>query len=60
MVRQAQDERGVGGNGIATWFDRLTMSGCAARNDKVGTREPAAQLAAPGCGRYNAAIERAE
>ena len=33
-------------NEIATWFDRLTMSGCAPRNDsrlvwfdKVGTRE---------------------
>ena len=24
---------------IATWFDRLTMSGYAPRNDKVGTRE---------------------
>ena len=25
----------VAGDGIATWFDRLTMSGCAPRNDKV-------------------------
>ena len=36
-------------NEIATWFDRLTMSGCAPRNDsrlvwfdKVGTREHSA------------------
>ena len=38
-VRHGRDE-------IATWFDRLTMSGCASRNDsrpirfdEVGTRE---------------------
>ena len=28
-----QDEQDWGGDGIATWFDRLTMSGCAPRND---------------------------
>ena len=29
------------GNEIATWFDKLTMSGCAPRDDKLGTRENA-------------------
>ena len=28
-----QDEQDWGGDGIATWFDRLTMSGCAPGND---------------------------
>ena len=28
-----QDEQDWGGEGVATWFDRLTMSGCAAGND---------------------------
>ena len=31
---------------IATWFDRLTMSGCAPRNDKVGTKSPVAPVPA--------------
>ena len=42
-------------NEIATWFDRLTMSGCAPRNDsrpiwfdKVGTRERALKLTVGG------------
>ena len=37
---------GVVWYGIATWFDRLTMSGCARRNDKVGTREDFMRLPA--------------
>ena len=41
-------------NEIATWFDRLTMSGCAPRNDKVGTRE--ADGTVDTFARYNARI----
>ena len=41
-------------NEIATWFDRLTMSGCAPRNDKVGTCE--ADRIVDTFARYNARI----
>ena len=41
-------------NEIATWFDRLTMSGCAPRNDsrpvwfdKVGTRKAWSEIDEP-------------
>ena len=34
---------GVMGNGIARWFDRLTMSGCASRNDRGWGISPSPQ-----------------
>ena len=39
-----QDEQDWGGDGIATWFDRLTMSGCAAGNDGGLRISPSPQL----------------
>ena len=38
-AEQTATNRRCYGEEIATWFDRLTMSDCAPRNDKVGTRE---------------------
>ena len=45
---------GVAGNEIAAWFDRLTMSGCAPRNDKgAGIATWFDRLTMSGCAPHN-------